>query len=73
MFVFGVVTFVFYWFWWRKRGLEDEEIEDWELEFWPHRFSYQELSKATNEFSKDELLGAGRFGKIYKGNLENNV
>ncbi|CAI9112728.1 OLC1v1013210C1 [Oldenlandia corymbosa var. corymbosa] len=73
LFVFGVVTFLFYWFVWRKRIQEDEEIEDWELEFWPHRFSYQELSKATNGFSKNELLGAGGFGKVYKGNLENNV
>ncbi|KAL3512751.1 hypothetical protein ACH5RR_025468 [Cinchona calisaya] len=63
----------FYWFWWRRRGEDDDEIEDWELEYWPHRFSYEELNQATNGFAADTLLGAGGFGKVYKGKLENNV
>ncbi|RVW52927.1 L-type lectin-domain containing receptor kinase S.1 [Vitis vinifera] len=36
---------------------EEDEIEDWELEYWPHRFSYEELKQATDGFSKNELLG----------------
>lgn len=80
--VIGCVVFVIiccasigYWFW-RKHKLkqqEEEEIEDWELEYWPHRFSYEELSKATKGFSDDELLGSGGFGRVYKGTLPNNT
>jgi hypothetical protein len=29
------------------------------------RFTYDEISEATNNFSKEALLGAGAFGKVY--------
>nr|CAD1819545.1 unnamed protein product [Ananas comosus var. bracteatus] len=40
-----------------------------ELEFGPHRFSYRDLFRATNGFRERELLGAGGFGKVYRGTL----
>jgi serine/threonine protein kinase len=47
-----------------------EEIrEDWEREYGPHRFTYKSLYKATKGFSDKELLGAGGFGKVYRGKL----
>ncbi|KAL7247421.1 hypothetical protein ACSBR2_002356 [Camellia fascicularis] len=58
----GTVFFV-----WRKKY---EEIhEDWEHEYGPQRFFYKDLYKATKGFKDEELLGAGGFGKVYRGVL----
>ncbi|CAL9775354.1 unnamed protein product [Musa acuminata subsp. burmannicoides] len=44
-------------------------IEQWELSCGPHRFSYEELKRATHGFRDRELLGLGGFGKVYRGTL----
>eukprot|EP01018_Ginkgo_biloba_P023462 Gb_06280 [translate_table: standard] len=51
-----------------KRVNESESPEQWELEFWPHRFTYKELSLATKD-SNEVLIGFGGFGRVYRGVL----
>ncbi|RLM73295.1 hypothetical protein C2845_PM15G15570 [Panicum miliaceum] len=53
----------------RRRVRYAEVREDWEVEFGPHRFSYKELYHATKGFKNKQLLGAGGFGRVYKGVL----
>nr|GMC91864.1 L-type lectin-domain containing receptor kinase IV.1 [Ipomoea batatas] len=63
--VFGVGYYVY-----RKRKFA-ELVEDWELDYGPHRFNYKELYYATKGFSAKEILGAGGFGSVYRGVLPN--
>eukprot|EP01018_Ginkgo_biloba_P039453 Gb_09935 [translate_table: standard] len=69
LFVFVFVVALFRWY---KRGERDESIEEWELEYWPHRFTYRELNKATKGFSEERLIGSGGFGRVYRGIFPNN-
>ncbi|XP_050210965.1 proline-rich receptor-like protein kinase PERK1 [Mercurialis annua] len=39
----------------------------------PRDISYEELERATNGFSENNLLGEGGFGKVYKGILHDEV
>ncbi|PRQ43191.1 putative protein kinase RLK-Pelle-L-LEC family [Rosa chinensis] len=50
-----------------KKLKNTEPMESWELELGPHRYSYQELKKATKGFRGKELLGEGGFGQVFKG------
>ncbi|KAK6124355.1 hypothetical protein DH2020_041925 [Rehmannia glutinosa] len=51
----------------KRKRKRMEEMEDWELEYWPHRISYQEIESATNNFSEDNVIGIGGNGKVYRG------
>jgi len=48
-----------------KRSVESPIAEQYE------RISYLALSRGTNEFSEDNLLGSGRYGAVYKCILDN--
>ncbi|XP_044955549.1 L-type lectin-domain containing receptor kinase SIT2-like [Hordeum vulgare subsp. vulgare] len=54
----------------RRRSRYTELREDWEVEFGPHRFLYKDLFRATEGFKDKHLLGAGGFGRVYRGVLE---
>uniref|UniRef100_A0A3N7G4E0 non-specific serine/threonine protein kinase n=1 Tax=Populus trichocarpa TaxID=3694 RepID=A0A3N7G4E0_POPTR len=46
-----------------------EVLEDWELDYGPHRFKLKDLYTATKGFRDEEQLGSGGFGRVYKGVL----
>ncbi|CAH8257677.1 unnamed protein product [Arabidopsis lyrata] len=56
------------WFFLKRKKLL-EVLEDWEVQFGPHRFAFKDLHTATKGFKNTELLGKGGFGKVYKGTL----
>ncbi|KAL5564968.1 hypothetical protein UlMin_028132 [Ulmus minor] len=69
----GLFWFIF----WRRRSGKKQENEECDVsiedEFergvGPKRFSYSELSRATNNFAEEGKLGEGGFGGVYKGLL----
>ncbi|EYU18392.1 hypothetical protein ABFS82_02G052100 [Erythranthe guttata] len=79
-----IVSLVFasYFLWWRKKKNNKKEMGDdragsfhphMDIEFQkgcgPKKFSYRELVRATNNFAKEEKLGEGGFGGVYRGFL----
>ncbi|EXC18105.1 L-type lectin-domain containing receptor kinase VII.1 [Morus notabilis] len=53
----------------RRRAKERAEMEDWELEYWPHRMTYQEIEEATKGFKEENVIGIGGNRKVYRGVL----
>uniref|UniRef100_A0A0E0LGU5 non-specific serine/threonine protein kinase n=1 Tax=Oryza punctata TaxID=4537 RepID=A0A0E0LGU5_ORYPU len=53
----------------RRQLMYKEVREDWEVEYGPRRFAYQDLYRATRGFKNNNLVGIGGFGKVYKGVL----
>ncbi|XP_050203685.1 L-type lectin-domain containing receptor kinase V.9-like [Mercurialis annua] len=53
----------------KEKDKFDEVLEDWEVQYGPHRFAYKDLFAATKGFTEKELLGKGGFGEVYRGVL----
>ncbi|KAK1416385.1 hypothetical protein QVD17_32176 [Tagetes erecta] len=64
----GVTTYVIHK---RKRNAEIEEGYLDQLPGMPNRFSYEELTTATENFSKK--VGEGGFGSVFEGNLKDGL
>ncbi|KAL5753281.1 hypothetical protein ACOSQ2_023788 [Xanthoceras sorbifolium] len=73
----GLIWFLY----WRKRagGNKEEEAfddamdDEFEKGTGPKRFTYRELSRATNNFAEGGKLGEGGFGGVYKGLLSDET
>lgn len=57
----------------RRIAREKADMEDWEVEYWPHRIPYQEIDAATKGFSDENVIGVGGNGKVYKGVLAGGI
>ncbi|XP_065878458.1 L-type lectin-domain containing receptor kinase VII.1 [Euphorbia lathyris] len=53
----------------QRKAIERADMEEWELEYWPHRMLYTEIEAATRGFSEENVIGIGGNGKVYKGVL----
>lgn len=69
----GVMTYVALAMRKRRNEKKKEAMEEWELEYWPHRIDYQEIYAATKGFKEESVIGIGGNGKVYKGILEGGV
>ncbi|KAJ7950157.1 putative Receptor-kinase [Quillaja saponaria] len=52
-----------------KRTRKGASKSTFSTDDWKSGVSYSELAKSTNGFSKDNLIGLGSFGSVYKGTL----
>lgn len=71
---FGIIAICLY-IWFRKKLKkgDDTTFVDPNVDIGYQIVSYHELSRATNSFSADNMLGFGSFGKVFKGQLGNGL
>ncbi|KAM3280345.1 hypothetical protein ACQJBY_047247 [Aegilops geniculata] len=71
---FGAIA-IFLFLWTQKKLKEGDEKAsvDPTDAIGHHIISYRELIRATNNFSEDNILGSGSFGKVFKGKLSNGL
>ncbi|KAG6541341.1 hypothetical protein Mapa_017283 [Marchantia paleacea] len=49
---------------------ETELDENWEMPAGVHRFTVEELARITSDFDDSHIIGAGGFGKVFSGILD---
>ncbi|GJT34992.1 L-type lectin-domain containing receptor kinase IX.1-like protein [Tanacetum coccineum] len=68
--------------WMRKKKTREVEAKEtrfdiemdneFEMGIRPNRFTYHELARATGDFAKNEKLGEGSYGGVYKGFMKDS-
>ncbi|CAD6220519.1 unnamed protein product [Miscanthus lutarioriparius] len=67
----SVSVILLVWMLWKKRKQRHKSTVESPIAEQYERISYLALSRGTNEFSEDNLLGSGRYGAVYKCILDN--
>lgn len=57
----------------RRKNGKGKKLQEWELEYWPHRMDYQEIYSATKGFAKENVIGCGGNGQVFKGVLAGGI
>ncbi|XVF19897.1 hypothetical protein REPUB_Repub11eG0151100 [Reevesia pubescens] len=70
--VLGIILSSLLFCWLRKRGVKAEPSSTFNLGNSILMVSFQQLLKATDGFASVNLIGQGRFGRVYRGILDQN-